>query len=98
VLAKDNQAVAGHNLFVGSQRYIGAGPSESIASKTPEAETTVEVEDIIAIIPKAPTPMILRPCQDGTYKLVGASYIGCLYGTPLYKSGVMPDLIPFRIR
>lgn len=53
----------GWKPFITSQGYVGLGPDD------------MEVGDVVSIFYGAPVPFVLRPVDDGKFKLMGEAYV-----------------------
>jgi hypothetical protein len=59
--------------FTLEKGFIGIGPADSNGSKGSMA-TVAQVGGVAAIIAKAVALVILRPCEEGLYTLVGSAH------------------------
>lgn len=93
----DTKLALGRNLFHSRKGFIGIGPAGR-NDRTECVATAVQVGDVVAVVAKAVTPVILRPCEEGVYTLVGSAHIGNLLETPCFEGGAIPEPVPFCIR
>lgn len=71
------------NLIKTRLGFPGIGPFGSSQDTRP----TVQAGDVIAVFPACKSPIILRPTENQTYKLIGTCFLGGFEQGPWYNPG-----------
>jgi len=72
-----NQVYAWRRLFRTQKGYLGVGPQ------------SLEVGDVVVVLPGAGVPFVLRTAGDGRWRLIGEGYVhGIMHGEALEMEGL----------